>query len=90
MAKHPGSWELFARIRAEAWNAPEVIIWVRGADRSWRKGIRQGLDQEIDIPEIGVTLMLAEIYDGVEFPARPRLVPEGEASSTPESEPEST
>ncbi len=26
------------------------------------------------MPEIGVTLSLAEIYDGVEFPARPRLV----------------
>ena len=54
-------------------NAPEIIIWERGADRSWRKGFRQGLDQEIDMPEIGVTLSLKEIYDGVEFPARPRL-----------------
>ena len=55
-------------------NAPEVIVWARGDDRSWRKAIRQGLIQEIDMPEIGVTLALAEIYDGVEFPARPRLV----------------
>lgn len=61
-------------------NAPEVIIWVRGTDRSWRKAIRRGLDQEIDMPEIGVTLSLKEIYDGVEFPARPRLVPEEESS----------
>jgi Uma2 family endonuclease len=51
-------------------NAPEVIVWARADDRSWRKAIRQGLDQEIDIPEIGVTLPLKEIYDGVEFPAR--------------------
>jgi len=71
-------------------NAPEVIIWVRGADRSWRKGIRQGLDQEIDMPEIGVTLSLAEIYDGVAFPARPRLVTEGEAATAPEGETKST
>jgi hypothetical protein len=28
------------------------------------------------MPEIGVTLSLKEIYDGVEFPARPRLVTE--------------
>jgi Uma2 family endonuclease len=67
-------------------NAPEVIVWVRGAGRSWRKAIRQGLDQEIDMPEIGVTLALAEIYDGVEFPTRPRLVAE-ETASVPESEP---
>jgi len=25
--------------------------------------------REIDMPEIGVTLAFAEIYDGVEFPA---------------------
>jgi Uma2 family endonuclease len=66
-------------------NAPEVIIWLRGADRNWRKSIRRGLDQEIDMPEIGVTLSLAEIYDGVEFPVRPRLLPEEEASPAPES-----
>jgi Uma2 family endonuclease len=67
-------------------NAPEVIIWVRGADRSWRKGFLRGLDREIDMPEIGVTLPLAEIYDGVEFPAWPRVVAVEEASPAPESE----
>jgi Uma2 family endonuclease len=67
-------------------NAPEVLISVRGEDRSWRKAIRRGLDEEIDMPEIGVRLALAEIYDGVEFPARPRLVAE-ETAPVPESEP---
>jgi Uma2 family endonuclease len=67
-------------------NAPEVIIWARGPDRRWRKSICQGLDQEIDMPEIGVTLSLAEIYDGVEFPARPRLVAEEDTSPAPETE----
>lgn len=60
-------------------NAPEVIVWVRGADRNWRRDVVRGLDREIDMPEIAVTLPLAEIYDGVEFPPRPRLVPEVEA-----------
>ena len=68
-------------------NAAEVIVWARGADRSWQKAVRQGLDQEIDMPEIGVTLPLREIYDGVDFPARPRLVAEEEASRLPEVEP---
>jgi hypothetical protein len=31
------------------------------------------------MPEIGVTLPLKEIYDGVVFPARPRLVPDQKA-----------
>lgn len=68
-------------------NAPEVIVWVRGDDRSWRKAVHRGLDQEIDMPEIGVTLSLMEIYDEVEFPARPRLVAEEEASPVSASEP---
>ena len=67
-------------------NAPEVIIWVREADRSWRKAVRQGFDQKIDMPEFGVALSLAEIYDGVEFPARPRLVAEEQASPASETE----
>jgi hypothetical protein len=33
------------------------------------------------MPEIGAMLSLAEIYDGVEFLARPRLVAEEEAES---------
>ncbi len=40
-----------ARIVVVEPNAPEVIVWVRGTDRSWRKATRQGLDQEIDMPE---------------------------------------
>jgi hypothetical protein len=83
--KNTSSSTSLARIVVIEPNAPEVIVWVRGTDRSWRKAIRQGLDQEIDMPEIGVTLPLKEIYDGVEFPARPRLVAE-EASPMPESE----
>jgi Uma2 family endonuclease len=54
--------------------APEVVVWSRGQDRAWVRHIVEGIDREVDMPAIGVTLPLAEIYDGVEFPARPRLV----------------
>ncbi|HLK81473.1 MAG TPA: Uma2 family endonuclease [Xanthobacteraceae bacterium] len=72
-------------------NAPEVIVWARGTNRSWQKAVRQGLDEEIGMPEIGVTLPLKEIYDGVEFPARPRLVAAEEeaAVGAPEIAPKS-
>jgi Uma2 family endonuclease len=55
-------------------SAPEVVVWSRGQDRAWVRHIVEGIDHEVDMPAIGVTLPLAEIYDGVEFPARPRLV----------------
>jgi Uma2 family endonuclease len=76
-----------ARIVVIEPNVAEVIIWVRGADRSWRKAVLRGLDQEIDMPEIGATLSLREIYDGVEFPARPRLLSEEEPAPAPGREP---
>ena len=66
-------------------NAPEVVVWNREADRTWRKNIGSGLDARIDMPEIGVTLALADIYDGVEFPPRPRLVLD--TAEVPPSEP---
>ena len=36
------------------------------------------------MPEIGVTLPLAEIYDGVSFPAAPRLVGDLDERPVPE------
>jgi Uma2 family endonuclease len=68
-------------------NAPEVIIWERGPDRNWQRSVLRGLDQRVEMPEIGATLPLAEIYDGVEFPARPRVVAVEEAASAAEREP---
>ena len=60
-------------------NAPEVVLWSRGAERIWVQAVIDGLDREVELPDLGVTLPLAEIYDGVEFPARPRLVRRDEA-----------
>jgi Uma2 family endonuclease len=67
-------------------NAPEVIIWERGPER-WQRSVLRGLDQRVEMPEIRATLPLAEIYDGVAFPARPRVVLEEEAASVVEREP---
>jgi hypothetical protein len=55
-------------------NAPEVVLWARNADRTWIRNVVEGIDRTVDLFALGVSLPLAEIYDGVEFPARPRLV----------------
>ncbi len=64
-------------------NAPEVSVWSRGQDRVWIRRLVDGLDGEVDMPSIGVTLPLAEIYDGMEFPVRPRLVRMDEPREAP-------
>jgi Uma2 family endonuclease len=71
-------------------NAPEVVFWSRGEDRTWLRHVVEGLEGEVDMPGIGVTLPLSEIYDGVAFPTRPRLVRQEqgpEATAPPDAEP---
>ena len=54
-------------------NEPVVFFWRRNA-RAWVEAQVRGLDAQIDMPEIGVRLQMAAIYEGVQFPVRPRLV----------------
>ena len=44
--------------------------------------IVEGVDRDVAMPTIGVTLPLAEIYDGVAFPVGPRLVRMDEPGET--------
>ena len=54
-------------------NEPVAFFWRRDA-RAWVEAQVRGLDAQIDMPEIGVRLQMAAVYEGVEFPVRPRLV----------------
>lgn len=53
-------------------NAPEAVMWVREGE-GWGIERAAGLEAELAMPGIGVTLRLAELYDRVVFPAGPRL-----------------
>lgn len=53
-------------------NAPEAVMWVRSGE-GWTVERAAGLDAELAMPGIGVTLRLSELYDGVVFPTGPRL-----------------
>jgi Uma2 family endonuclease len=44
----------------------------RNPDGIWSATMVTGLDKWIDLPSIGVTLSLAEIYRGVDFPEPPK------------------
>ena len=54
-------------------NLAEVTVWSKDSDGAWTKHICEGLDTTIALPEIGVTLSMAEIYDDVVFPTNLRL-----------------
>jgi Uma2 family endonuclease len=55
-------------------NAPEIALWRRDADGAWQRRLVSGLDRSITLPELDMSRALADVYDGVAFPPRPRLV----------------
>ena len=54
-----------------AQNQPCIEHFQRQADGSWRYSTAQGLEAEINIPNIGCVLRLAEVYERVMFPELP-------------------
>ncbi|MDQ3559119.1 MAG: Uma2 family endonuclease [Pseudomonadota bacterium] len=46
-------------------NAPMVAIWFRDADRSWQERRSEGLDGNVDLPELSLTLPLRAIYEDI-------------------------
>ncbi|MCJ2060506.1 Uma2 family endonuclease [Methylobacterium sp. J-048] len=55
-------------------NAPEIRSWSRDDRGAWREARVTGLDGTLGLSALSLNLPLADIYDGVTFPARPRLV----------------
>lgn len=60
-------------------DAAEVVHWTRAADRRWRREVIDDLDATLDLPDLGASLPLREIYEDVTFPPslRPRVVRDG-------------
>jgi Uma2 family endonuclease len=58
-------------------NAPEVVMWSRRADKTWARQSFVGLEAELDMATLGISLATADIYADVDFPAGPRLVQGG-------------
>lgn len=55
-------------------NAPEIAVWRRDTDGAWQRRLVAGLSETINLSELGMSLALADVYDGVAFPPRLRLV----------------
>ena len=55
-------------------DAPEAMLWSRDATGAWGLAMVEGLEAEVRLDAIGVSLRLGDIYDGLAFPPVPRLV----------------
>jgi len=64
-------------------NTPEVMHGSRDGAGAWRRERVADLDAALDLDALAVGLPLAAIYDGIVFPARPRLVQDDPATGGP-------
>lgn len=55
---------------------PQALLYRRGPD-GWAIETFEGLEAVIDLSDIGATLAMADLYDGLTFPARRNLAEEG-------------
>jgi Uma2 family endonuclease len=54
--------------------SPNVHLYSRDDDRLWQDVVLKGLEAKIELKRLNVSLELRDIYDGLEFRPRPRLV----------------
>ncbi len=55
-------------------NEPFVSVWSRGELSEWREALVTSLEATVELPALTASLAMRAIYDGVAFPAEPRLV----------------
>jgi Uma2 family endonuclease len=55
-------------------DSPNVHLYSRDADGAWKDVVLKGLDAVIRLDKLNVTLNLRDVYAGLEFRPRPRLV----------------
>lgn len=64
-----GDYQSVPTMRQIVWleeGRPAALSWSRGGD-GWRLDDLSGLDAVLDLPSLGVSLPLAEAYDGLDF-----------------------
>ena len=53
---------------------PTVHLYLRDGDGRWQDRVIKGLHAAIELPKLDMVRKLADIYDGLQFRERPRLV----------------
>jgi Uma2 family endonuclease len=54
--------------------SPNVHLYRRGGDRAWRDVVLKGLEAVVDLEKLKVSMTLREIYEGLKFIPKPKLV----------------
>jgi hypothetical protein len=54
--------------------SPNVHLYSRDDDRLWTDVVLKGLETLVELKRLNLSLALRDIYDGLEFRLKPRLV----------------
>jgi Uma2 family endonuclease len=54
-------------------NAPQVLCCARGYDHSWDATLAEGLDATVNVPGLGITLKLEQVYADLDVPFSTRI-----------------
>lgn len=57
-------------------NAPQAMLWSRSYDGPWTHQPIDGLDAAIPLASVGIEIPLSAVFEGLDFRARPQLVPD--------------
>jgi Uma2 family endonuclease len=62
-------------------NAAFAYVWSKDESGQWAEQRIQGLAETIEMPKLKIKLPMNAIYEGIQFPAIPRLVPSDDERS---------
>jgi Uma2 family endonuclease len=66
--------------------SPKVHFHSRGDDQSWTAAVVEGLDASISLDKLNTRLALRDIYAGLEFRPKPKLVTAASGVDEPEND----
>jgi len=55
-------------------DVPEAIVWSRDTSGAWHHTTLVGPDATIGVPDLNVVMNLADLYEGLDFRQRPKLI----------------
>lgn len=73
----PGEYRSVESLRFILYCGPDVaeaVLWSRNAERRWDRSRIDGLEATVDLPDLALSLGMADLCEGVAFPPGPRLV----------------
>ncbi|MGY3505083.1 Uma2 family endonuclease [Bradyrhizobium sp. USDA 4471] len=65
--------------------SPTVHLYRRGTDQLWNDAVLKGLDAVVELEKLKISMPLRDIYEGLQFRPKPKLVQNSQEDTEPDS-----